>query len=44
MIAPQTIREARLGKTELRLVKRDAAFFGLANGKIVAEGEDADDV
>lgn len=40
----ETIRTGKLGKKELRLVKKDGSFFGLADGKICAEGDDADDV
>lgn len=44
MSKPETIRNANLGKTALRLVRKDGRFFGLANGAIVVEGDDADDV
>ena len=42
MSVPQTIRTANLGKRELRLVRKGDRFFGLAGGKICAEGDDAD--
>jgi hypothetical protein len=38
------IRGAMLGKTELRLSQQDGHFYGLIDGKIVVNGEDADDV
>lgn len=40
----QTIRSGKLGKTELRLVKKDGTIYGLADGKIYIEGSDPDDV
>jgi len=44
MTKAETIRTARLGKTELRLVAKDGRYFGLADGAVRAEGEVADDV
>jgi hypothetical protein len=40
----ETIRTGKLGKKDLRLVLKDRRFFGLADGQIHAEGENADDV
>lgn len=40
----QTVRTGKLGKSELRLVRKDGHFFGLADGKICAKGEQPDDV
>jgi hypothetical protein len=39
-----TVRTGKVGKIGLRLAKKDHRFFGLANGKILTEGDDADDV
>jgi hypothetical protein len=39
-----TVKTGRAGKIELRLAERDHCFFGLAGGKILTEGHDADDV
>ena len=44
MSRAETVRSGRLGKVELRLARKDGRYFGLADGKIVVEGEDADDV
>ncbi|QKV17357.1 hypothetical protein [Oricola thermophila] len=44
MAPPKTIRNGTLGKRELRLVEKDGTYFGLADGKICVEGDDADDV
>lgn len=44
MNVARTVRNSRLGKRELRLVEKDGTYFGLADGKICAEGDDADDV
>ncbi|WP_342640178.1 hypothetical protein [Rhodoligotrophos ferricapiens] len=44
MSKAETIRIGRLGKKELRLVRKDGRFFGLAHGKVCVEGEKADDV
>lgn len=41
---PKTIRTGKAGKIELRLVARGDRIFGLADGKIVAEGEKEDEV
>jgi len=40
----ETIRSCKLGKKELRLVRMNGRFFGLADGVRCAEGENADDV
>lgn len=40
----ETIRTGKLGKKELRLVVKSDAFFGLADGVVCTEGDDADDV
>jgi hypothetical protein len=40
----ETIRTGKLGKKDLRLVRKDGRFFGLADGKVCAEGESVDDV
>jgi hypothetical protein len=40
----ETVRKGNLGTTELRLVKNASWFHGLADGKPIVEGEDADDV
>jgi hypothetical protein len=40
----ETVRKSNLGTTELRLVKNASWFHGLADGKPIVEGEDADDV
>lgn len=39
-----TIRTGLLGKKSLRLVSKDGRFFGLAEGKMCVEGDNADDV
>ncbi|MGH9394342.1 MAG: hypothetical protein ACRD1E_09255, partial [Terriglobales bacterium] len=43
----KTIRQAKLGKIELRLVEKDGRYFGVANGpngyRVQVEGETADD-
>lgn len=44
MGAAKTIRQGHLGKRTLRLVEQDSKFFGIADGKICAEGDDADRV
>jgi hypothetical protein len=44
MSKAETIRTGRMGKKELRLVRKDGRFFGLADGKVCVEGEKADDV
>src|SRR5262249_43515104 len=44
MSKAETVRTGKLGKRELRLVRKDARFFGLVDGKVCAEGESADDV
>jgi hypothetical protein len=40
----RTLRQGSLGKTALRLVEKDGKFFGLADGKVCAEGIEADRV
>ncbi|ESY81895.1 hypothetical protein X740_07990 [Mesorhizobium sp. LNHC221B00] len=44
MSKAETIRTGTLGKKALRLVKKDGRFFGLADGAICSEGENADEV
>lgn len=44
MSKAETIRSAKLGKKELRLVRMNGRFFGLADGVRCAEGDKADDV
>jgi hypothetical protein len=44
MTKAETIRTGKLGKKELRLVKMNGRFFGLADGVKCSEGENADDV
>ncbi len=44
MSIAETVRTGSLGKRALRLVKKDGQFFGLADGKICTEGDNADDV
>ena len=44
MAKAETVRRGQLGKTELRLVKVEGHFHGLADGKPIADGEDADEV
>lgn len=44
MSKAETIRTGKLGKKELRLVKMNGRFFGLADGVRCAEGDNADDV
>ncbi|TBG15998.1 hypothetical protein [Rhizobium leguminosarum] len=44
MSKAETIRTAKLGKKELRLVRMNGRYFGLADGIRCAEGESADDV
>jgi hypothetical protein len=40
----RTLRQGALGKRALRLVEKDGKFFGLADGKVCAEGTEADRV
>src|ERR1700742_1392521 len=40
----KTIRTAALGKIDLRLAQQGQEFFGIADGKVVVQGDDADDV
>lgn len=44
MSKAETIRTGKLGKKELRLVKKDGRFFGLADGVVCVDGDDGDDV
>lgn len=44
MSKAETIRSTKLGKKELRLVRMNGRYFGLADGVRCAEGENADDV
>ena len=44
MSVAKTIRQGKLGKHSLRLVEKDGKYFGLADGKILAEGDGADQV
>ncbi|MDB5541248.1 MAG: hypothetical protein JWQ89_2975 [Devosia sp.] len=44
MSKAETIRSGKLGKLDLRLVRKDGQFFGLADGKVCLAGADADDV
>jgi hypothetical protein len=44
MSRAETVRTGKAGKKELRLVRKDARFFGLADGIRCVEGEDAEDV
>ena len=45
MAKAETVRRGQLGKTELRLVKVEGRrFHGLADGKPIVDGEDADEV
>ena len=44
MAVPQTIRTAKFGKSELRLVRKDGVFYGLAEGRRCVEGVDPEDV
>lgn len=44
MSKAETIRSGKLGKKELRLVRMNGRFFGLADGVRCAEGDNADEV
>ena len=44
MSKAETVQKGKLGKKDLRLVRKDGRFFGLADGKLCVEGEKADDV
>lgn len=44
MAKAETVRKNNLGKIELRLVKSEGRFYGLADGKRLVEGDDADDI
>lgn len=44
MSKAETIRTGKLGKKQLRLVRKEGRFFGLADGIVFGEGGDADDV
>jgi len=41
---PRTIKSGTTGKIALRLVQKGTGLYGLADGKIIVEGVDADDV
>jgi hypothetical protein len=43
-MAPKTIRSTMLGKIALRLVEQSGKYFGMADGKVVVEGDAEDDV
>lgn len=40
----KTIRTGILGKVDLRLAQQGQEFFGIADGKVVVQGDDSDDV
>jgi len=44
MSRAETIRVGKLGKKDLRLVRKDGRFVGLADGIVCVEGESSDDV
>ncbi len=44
MTKAETIRAGTLGKKALRLVRKDGRFFGLSDGVVCIEGENADEV
>lgn len=44
MSATKTIRTGKLGKRDLRLVKKGGRYFGLADGKHCVEGDNEDEV
>lgn len=44
MSKAETVRSAKFGKKDLRLVRMNDRYFGLVDGVRCAEGEDADDV
>lgn len=44
MAKAKTIKEGKLGKTDLRLVQQGSTYYGLADGKIISEGEDTEEV
>lgn len=44
MSKPQTIRKAKLGKIELRLVRSGDQVVGMADGKMIFQGRDEDEV
>lgn len=44
MKPPKTIRTTSIGKRELRLVQKGSDYFGLADGKILVQGHDPDEV
>ena len=43
MAKPQRVRRGQIGKTELRLVLSEGRYHGLADGKPIVMGDDADD-
>ena len=44
MSKAETVRTGKLGKADLRLVRKNGRLFGLADGKVCVEGENADEV
>lgn len=44
MSATRTIRTGKLGKRDLRLVRKGGRYFGMADVKVCAEGDSEDDV
>jgi hypothetical protein len=44
MSKAEMIRTSKLGKRDLRLARKDGRLFGLADGKVCVEGENADEV
>jgi len=42
MSKAQTVLTGKFGKKDLRLVKKDSRFFGLSDGVLCVEGDDAD--
>jgi hypothetical protein len=42
-MSAKTIRTAKLGNTDLRLAQQGDEFYGLADGKVIVQGTDADD-
>ena len=44
MAKSRTIRNGKLGNRSLRLVEKDAIYYGLADGKICTEGSSSDEV
>src|SRR5579872_5871485 len=44
MAKAATVKKIILGKIELRLVKNEGLFHGLADGRPIVQGDDSDDV